>query len=280
MFDPIYSPNVMATLNQPTQPATDLGIADAHAIHRRTSTFAFYHDALMATFDPPLQSAQRFHHNHSRTMASSTLGGLDLYTHDTNLATDRMSIGHFSCLDQFDRDLAFDARLAFALEQSLAQKHDSFSDEGFFEERRDDDDDDDDDKFPLVRFSPAFTFVYYLKLPCRNPTSLLVLHPPPTTSKLDNSCRTSMVRAWHRPHGAPSKHQTRTTSTFPALASHAAASGNVDSPKSRQPHRTRHPRALLSIPRKNANTPRRICFRASLGSESILLWTNNGCVLT
>jgi hypothetical protein len=136
MFDPICSQNVMATLNQPTQPA-DL-IAEAHTIHR-TSTFAFYHDALMATFDHPLQTPQRFHHNHSRTIASSTLGGLDLYTHDSNLATDRMSIGHFSCLDQFDNDLAFDAQLAFALEQTLAAKHDSFSDEGFFEERRDDD---------------------------------------------------------------------------------------------------------------------------------------------
>jgi len=95
----------------------------------RTSTFAFYQDVLKDSFQPTIKPPQRFH-----TMASSTLGGLDLYTHDSILAADRKSIGHFSCLDQLNDELGFDIRLVFSLEHSLEVEGHSITDEGFFDE--------------------------------------------------------------------------------------------------------------------------------------------------
>jgi len=120
-----------AGTSQCMQPA-DL-LTDAHDDHH-TSTFAVYQDVLKDTFKPILNTPQRFRHNHSHTMASSTRGGFDLYTRDSVLPADQKSIVYFSCMDQLDDDLAFDARLAFTLEQSLEADLDSVSDEGFFEQ--------------------------------------------------------------------------------------------------------------------------------------------------
>lgn len=100
----------------------------------RTSTFKIYQDVLKDTFRPTLNAPQRFRHNYSKTLASSTHGGLDLYTRDSVLVKDRQSIGPISCLNQLDNDLAFDARLAFSLEQSLEAECDSVCDEGFFDQ--------------------------------------------------------------------------------------------------------------------------------------------------
>ena len=156
----------------------------------RTSTFKIYQDVLKDTFRPTLNAPQRFRHNYSKTMASSTHGGLDLYTRDSVLVEDRKSIGPISCLNQLDNDLAFDARLAFSLEQSLDAECDSVYGERFFDQGRGK-----DQTTHLVR--PSSHIIYHgLSVQGRKPTSRLPPHLPLTTLKLLGLCRTSMGIAW------------------------------------------------------------------------------------
>jgi hypothetical protein len=155
----------------------------------RTSTFKIYQDVLKDTFRPTLNAPQRFRHNYSKTLASSTHGGLDLYTRDSVLVKDRQSIGPISCLNQLDNDLAFDARLAFSLEQSLEAECDSVCDEGFFDQGPGK-----DQTTHLVR--PSSHIIYHgLSVQCRSPTSRLPPRLLLTTLKLLDLCRTSMGRA-------------------------------------------------------------------------------------
>lgn len=128
LFDVCNGPNI----DYPPRSRT-LSLADGRDIHR-VSTFAVYQDVLRDAFQPSMSTPQRFAHNYSKTMASSTYGGLDLYTHDSVKAIDRKSEALLSCFDQLDDDLAFDARLAFSLEKSLEAECDSVCDEGFFEQ--------------------------------------------------------------------------------------------------------------------------------------------------
>lgn len=130
LFDPRSSADAITPQKTQMQPI------DSLADNCRTSEFAVYQDVFKDTFQTTLKPSQRFHHKHSHTIASSTLGGLDLYTRDSVLVADHKSVGqirHFSCLDQLDDDLAFDARLAFSLEDSLVAERDTTRDEGFFE---------------------------------------------------------------------------------------------------------------------------------------------------
>ena len=130
--------------------------------------------------------------------------------------------GPIPCLNQLDNDLAFDARLAFSLEQSLDAECDSVCDEGFFDQGPGK-----DQTTHLVR--PSSYIIYHgLSVQRRNPTSRLPPHLLLTTSKLLGLCRTSMGRAWRRRHGPPSKHQM--SRTHPAVLSitFAAAFVNVD----------------------------------------------------
>ena len=151
LFGPRSTPDAITPQKSQTQRMYSL--ADSHD-NSRTSAFAVYQDVLKDTFQTTLKPPQRFHHKHSHTTASSTRGGLDLYTRDSVLVADQKSIRqirHFSCLDQLDDDLAFDARLAFSLEELLETERDTITDEVFYAQGK-------DTTFHLVRQAPTFTF--------------------------------------------------------------------------------------------------------------------------
>lgn len=103
----------------------------------RTSSFSLYQDAFRDTFQPqPRPPPRKIKHNHSHTLASSTRGGLDLYTRESDFQLGGNALPHYSCFNELDEDISFDARLAFSLEESLeaqAAEDKSFTDEGFFE---------------------------------------------------------------------------------------------------------------------------------------------------
>lgn len=105
---------------------------------RSTSTFSIYQDTFRDTFQTTPIRPQRYRHKHSHTLASSTHGGLDIYTRESKAFPYRNSFARVSCLEQVDEELAFDARLAFALEESLDAERNYFGhngdddDEGFF----------------------------------------------------------------------------------------------------------------------------------------------------
>lgn len=100
---------------------------------RCTSTFALFQDTFQDTFQSTPHQSQRYRHNHSQTVASSTNGGLDLYTREYNPSSHIKPNVHYSCFDDLDAEMTFDARLAFSLEESLDPDRASFSDEGFFD---------------------------------------------------------------------------------------------------------------------------------------------------
>lgn len=85
-----------------------------------------YEDTFAGTFYLPQSQPRKIQHAHSNTLASSTRGGLDVYMRES-------AYPHYSCFNELDEEVAFDAKLGFSLEKTLLDEEESMGDEGFFE---------------------------------------------------------------------------------------------------------------------------------------------------
>ncbi|KAH7925057.1 hypothetical protein BV22DRAFT_464685 [Leucogyrophana mollusca] len=106
---------------------------DAETFGENSATMATFQDAFKAFLHRvPRNSKQFSQHKHSNTLASSTLGGLDVYLRDPAVPMKRKTPHHYSCFDRLDVEPSFKAGSTFGRVPNESRR---VVDEGYCEDR-------------------------------------------------------------------------------------------------------------------------------------------------